>query len=874
MAETKKIFSIEYDVKGAVQGLEELHKVIAENKKEQEELRKAYKAGEISVSDYEKKTYELKTAQQEANKERKETTKLIGAEKGSLNELRGEVSRLTKERNGLSTSTKEGQTRIKEINAALDQHNKTIKENVDGLTQQKINIGNYGSALSGLPAPLSGAVNGIVGMTKAALAFIATPLGMVLGAITMAVMAVKSAFTSSEEGQNKYAKLTGIISSVLAKLKDILSGLGEALISVFENPQKALKDLGGLIKDQIQNRIEGLLELLPALGKAIKLAFSGNFKEAGKVAVDAVGKVGLGVEDVTGKIGNAINKTKEFGKETMKVAEQAGKVAEMRAKAEKIERDLIVKRAELEVRISELRLKAKQEQDFSDKERKAFLKEAVALEDSLLKKESEALTLKRDAITLENTFSRTNKEGKMAEALAIAEVSKKEAERHNKQRELQREINTLDKKMTDEQRKESEARIKIKDGEEKEKAKLHEQRIKEEAAIEAERIKQEEAAAADRIKRAEAAIDKLKELDWRRQADEAENLDVLKEIRLEKARDEYEAKLQFKDITQEEELLALTEYNILKEEIEFAHQSEMQRMKDDTKQQELAGFAAILSAANQNASSSVLIANDAFMKLASIDTSKIKSGKDAFAAIGEAAAGLTNFITHKHGEELASFDKYQQHVLSRSTATGEERAKLEKKLNNQRAKIMRRQAQEEKLKAMLDIGLATAVAVTKAMASQPMPPFLSAIAAGVLGGIQLAIAAAKPIPNFQTSGSFASGGSIEIGGKSHNQGGTHFYGTDGTHFEAEKGENLYVLKKDASAQINALSAFNQSFGGRSMSKKSAYLAEGGEVGGAPNVGELSRAITDAMQNVQIVTRVADIKTGMTDFDNINQAGVI
>ena len=37
-----------------------------------------------------------------------------------------------------------------------------------------------------------------------------------------------------------------------------------------------------LIKENIINRFEGLLELIPQLGKAINALFKGNFSEAGK----------------------------------------------------------------------------------------------------------------------------------------------------------------------------------------------------------------------------------------------------------------------------------------------------------------------------------------------------------------------------------------------------------------------------------------------------------------------------------------------------------------------------------------------------------------------------------------------------------------
>jgi hypothetical protein len=115
----------------------------------------------------------------------------------------------------------------------------------------------------------------------------------------------------------------------------------------------------------------------------------------------------------------------------------------MRAKADKIDRALIVERSLLESKIAELRLKAKQEDTVSAKDRKAALLEARDLENSLLDSETAALTLRKNAQVLENTFSRTNKENLDKEANAIAAVNNQIARRATVARTLQRELNTV-----------------------------------------------------------------------------------------------------------------------------------------------------------------------------------------------------------------------------------------------------------------------------------------------------------------------------------------------------------------------------------------------------------------------------------------------
>ena len=83
------------------------------------------------------------------------------------------------------------------------------------------------------------------------------------------------------------------------------------------------------------------------------------------------------------------------------------------------------------------------------------------------------------------------------------------------------------------------------------------------------------------------------------------------------------------------------------------------------------------------------------------------------------------------------------------------------------------------------------------------------------------------VPKTQASTrKFAKGGTVF--GAPHSQGGVTFTGSNGQQFEAEGGENMYILNKSASRAINALSALNQQYGGRSFGNSNAYkYAQGG-----------------------------------------------
>jgi len=336
---------------------------------------------------------------------------------------------------------------FKDLNKEVDKVGKTTKK-----TTKDIDKGFKGASDSGkeLASSMGGATgaaanlaSGIKGMTKAAIAFIMTPLGLLLAGIAVTIAAVKAAFTDSEEGQNKYARIMAQIGVVVGNLRDLLADYGEKVIAAFENPQESLRAFGELIKENVVNRFNGLIELVPQLAKAVQALFKGDFGEAGQIATDALVKVSLGIEDATAKTKELVDATKDFIDVTIEEAKEGAKVADMRAEADLLERSLLVERSKLEGRIAELRLKARQEDQFGAQERKDAINEAIELQDGLLSAETKVLQLRADAQTLENTFSRSNKENLDLEAKAIAAVNRQTATRLNTQRQFQRELNTI-----------------------------------------------------------------------------------------------------------------------------------------------------------------------------------------------------------------------------------------------------------------------------------------------------------------------------------------------------------------------------------------------------------------------------------------------
>ena len=339
----------------------------------------------------------------------------------------------------LNVNTKGAQKNVNDLEKAVEGVNKEVKDT--GASTQA--MGNTvdkatGGAVSKFKAFKGGLTSVIASFKSLRIAILATGIG----ALLIAVTSLGQAFTRSEEGQNKFAKILGVIGSVTGNLLDILADLGEKIISVFEDPKQAILDFSNLIKENITNRFEGLIELIPQLGKAITLLFEGEFSEAGKVATDAVGKVALGVDSVTDSVGNAVDAVKEFGKEVANDAAKAAKIADQRAKAEKMARDLIVERADAERKIAEIREKAADKENFTAAERIELLKEAGAISEDLANKETEVARIRLEAKQVENALTKSNKADLDEEAQLKADLINKETQRLKLQKALTAEVTT------------------------------------------------------------------------------------------------------------------------------------------------------------------------------------------------------------------------------------------------------------------------------------------------------------------------------------------------------------------------------------------------------------------------------------------------
>lgn len=190
--------------------------------------------------------------------------------------------------------------------------------------------------------------------------------------------------------------------------------------------------------------------------------------------------------------------------------------------------------------------------------------------------------------------------------------------------------------------------------------------------------------------------------------------------------------------------------------------------------------------------------------------------------------------------EVAAAEKVGADVTLIEAKYAQIREKREKELVNaklqmtadiagQISNIMGQESAAGKVFALAQATINTYLGASKAIAQDGIWGVAQA-AIVIAAGLKQVASIAKvkeDVPKTNTNvRKYAKGG--QIYGPSHAQGGVTFSGSNGQRFEAEGGENVYILNRRASNAINALSALNMEYGGRSFGNSSVYkYADGG-----------------------------------------------
>lgn len=205
----------------------------------------------------------LRQKRAEQNKQLKEEIKLEGAQKDSIERLTVANKKLIKERDKLSTSTKAGRQRIQEINNQLNKNTELIKKNSSAQEKQRMNIGNYKSALEGMPGALGRTSSAVGRLSQTFKALLLNPIVAVIAAITVAVYALGKAIKSTDTGATEIQANLEAMKSTVNVLRIRLINLTIAFSNIFDKSKTwkerlaAITDSFSGFGDQVKESQQG-----------------------------------------------------------------------------------------------------------------------------------------------------------------------------------------------------------------------------------------------------------------------------------------------------------------------------------------------------------------------------------------------------------------------------------------------------------------------------------------------------------------------------------------------------------------------------------------------------------------------------------------
>ena len=888
MAQKIVIAEIDVNIDALIKSTSTLKKEIDAIKQEQKELANA---GDTSSKQFVKNAADLKVLGQAYNSNIKaisENTQaiadqtqrtellnqVIGAEVTSIKEARAQNQLLNKLRNETNVTTDEGRQELEKLNAQLDRNNAFIKDNADAYLKQKINVGNYtesikeafselnifNGGLGGfiqrsqeaggvgnlLGASLKGAATSFLGLAKASLAFIATPIGAVLALLVGAFALIKNAMDRSEDATNKlkisFSAITGVFNTVL----------------------KALEPLGEFLIDGIVMGFEKTLEVAEKARVALAefLDFLG-FEDGAKAVLD---------------FNDAINEG----------TANARALATAEAELEKAQRQSRLTQLQYQKDAEKLR---QQRDDESNS-----ISERIALNDQLglvLQQQlAEELRIAEQALIVANL--RIEAEGQTKETLdeqskaltEIADIQERitgqESEQLSNLNSLRREAAAQAKEIADKAIAEQESQIELFIQQQGVRARTLREQLDLDSEIAQKRIEVLKAELKNRNitqtefdaellaiqnellqSRAELISDEAqRELDAYIQANQSKiDSDLFfsqQSLEVEQTRLNgiAEQRRLFAEQQLEAGVINQTEFNDAINQINEENRialEEQQKQRDEAQNEK-----DLIDLENKRIADDELNENNFALEAERLERQRLLEVEAA----------------NKTGADLDAINKkYASFRTTLERQVQDARIQANQQSFNAIAGLLGQESQLGKLAAIAAIINSTVTESTKAfntasvLAANPLTAPLAANAT-IQGGIIIATGAANVartvVPKLEQ------GGIVGVGGKRHSQGGTKFYGDDGSMFEAEKGEGIGVLNRGAYASFLD---FNNRFGSGGTTR--AGFAEGGGIitRAIPSQNESQLEFLQAIQNLPTpVVTVEDIRAGNQSYVEVMEGG--
>lgn len=789
MAEQVTLLDLSFDTSGALDGLDALiekslelantkKQLNAALKDEQAQVNaagKAFKAGAISQEEYRKVISNSTKAQTELTKqmidvnksisdnnaEIKVNTTLLTSQESSVNSLRAQLAKNTKELNAMSAATRNNTDEGKALAAETKEISDKLKEMEKAVGDNRRNVGNYAESvqealsntkgLSGATGALASSMTGAVGSVKAfTTALMANPIVAIVGLILTLISTVEKLMKRNTEMATNlkaaFAPFEVIFSRILDGITNLLNGVAKAIDWVSTKVVSLLNSIG-LISDETAKAANAAKELT----RAEQAIF----------------------ESETDALVTLSAMSRELANQKSLVADQTKSIKERNAAAN---------------------------QGLST------LKQMENIEVGILKQ-------KYAQIKAQNELSYTSADDRRKEMEALAALQSKQAEYTEKQKEL---ISQRSSFQNQEIAKNSAAAQAAEQAKAQAAIKATEQAEKRKQELQQETIKQMEIA----LTTLDLSI-KEREASNNTNAEKLANQKELAEKSLEIERYRLEQGL----ITQQEYANRETALRLQTMQIEQKIKAEQDALDKERR---------AMDEANRKEIEMSEITNQYDLRQAQLDAQYAQE-----MAAAERLGADTTLVQQKYEKSKEELTKARVNA-ELTMAAG---------LAGQVSSLLGEESEVGKAFGVVQATINTYLGATKALAQGGILGIAQAAIVIAFGMKQVMSIAKQKAPDTKIDTSvkkYAKGG--QIVGRSHAQGGVTFRGDNGQVFEAEGGENVYIMKRSASAEINALSALNEAHGGNSFGNSGLYkFADGGMVA---NISEINR-LTRQMDNIRL-----------------------
>lgn len=800
MAEQVTLLDLSFDTSGALDGLDSLIKKsleLAATKKQLNAALKdeqtqvnaagnAFKAGAISQEEYRKVISNSTKAQTELTKqmidvnksisdnnaEIKVNTTLLTSQESSVNALRAQLAKNTKELNAMSAATRNNTDEGKALAAETKEISDKLKEMEKAVGDNRRNVGNYAESvqealsntkgLSGATGALASSMTGAVGSVKAfTTALMANPIVAIVGIILTLISTVEKLMKRNTEMATNlkaaFAPFEVIFSRILDGITNLLNGVAKAIDWVSTKVVSLLNSIG-LISDETAKAANAAKELT----RAEQAIF----------------------ESETDALVTLSAMSRELANQKALVADQTKSIKERNAAAN---------------------------QGLST------LKQMENIEVGILKQ-------KYEQIKAQNELSYTSADDRRKEMEALAALQSKQAEYTEKQKELISQASSLQNQET---AKNSAAAAAAEQAKAQAAIKATEEAEKRKRELQQETIKQMEIA----LTTLDLSI-KERELNNDTNATKLANQQELADKSLEIERYRLEQGL----IGQQE--YANKETALKLETMKIQRQMEADQDALDKERR-------AMDEANRKEIEMSEITNQYDLRQAQLDARYAQE-----LAAAERIGADTTLVQQKY--EKAKEDLTKARVNAELTMSAG--------LAGQLSSLLGEESEAGKAFGVVQATINTYLGATKALAQGGILGIAQAAVVIAFGMKQVMSIAKQKDPDTKVNTSvkkYAKGG--QIVGKSHAQGGVTFRGDNGQVFEAEGGENVYIMKRSASAEINALSALNEAHGGNSFGTSGLYkFADGGMVANISEANRMSRQIDNIRLSNQSINQLAGV----------------